>query len=84
GRKEIKIHGEYVEVRCEVAQLESASAHADAPGLLAWLGKIPSPPRRVFVTHGEPSAADALRRQIVDKLGFDAVTPEYGDKVELG
>jgi len=84
GRKEIKIHGEYVEVRCEVAQLESASAHADAPGLLTWLGKIPSPPRRVFVTHGEPSAADALRRQIVDKLGFDAVTPEYGEKVELG
>ena len=83
GQRTIKIRGEYVDVKCEVAQLENASAHADAPGLLNWLGKLPSAPKRVFVTHGEPEAADALRRHIVDQLRFDAVTPEYGEKVEL-
>ncbi|HLU69599.1 MAG TPA: MBL fold metallo-hydrolase [Fibrobacteria bacterium] len=83
GNRRIKMHGEYVDIFCEVAQLENASAHADADGLMAWLGRIPKPPRKVFVVHGEPTAADALRRRIGDELGFDAVVPEHGEKVEL-
>ena len=83
GGKSVKIHGRYVEIKCEVAQLENASAHADAPALLAWLGKLPHAPKRVFVTHGEPVSADALRRGIADQLGFKVVVPEYLQKVEL-
>jgi metallo-beta-lactamase family protein len=83
GNRRLKMHGEYVDVLCEVAQLENASAHADASGLIAWLGKIPKPPKKVFVVHGEPTAADALRRRIGDELGFDAVVPEHGEKAEL-
>ena len=83
GNKSIKIHGQYVEIKCEVARIENASAHADAPAILEWLKKIPSPPRCVFVTHGEPEAADTLRKRIVDQLGFNAVVPEYGQKIDL-
>jgi metallo-beta-lactamase family protein len=84
GNRQIRMHGETVNVLCEVAQLENASAHADANELLAWLGKIPRPPKKVFVTHGEPAAADALRRRIAHELGFEAVVPEQGEKAELG
>jgi metallo-beta-lactamase family protein len=83
GNRRIKMHGEYIEVECEVAGLENASAHADATELIAWLKQIPKPPRKVFVVHGEPTAADALRRRISDELGFEAVVPEYGERVEL-
>lgn len=54
--------------RAEVANLETLSAHADRDELLAWLGAQRAP-RRVFVTHGEPVAADALRLAIEERYG---------------
>lgn len=83
GIRRLKMHGEYVNIECDVAQLDNASAHADATGLIAWLKAIPAPPKKVFVVHGEPAASDALRRRIQDELGFAAVVPEHGEKVEL-
>ncbi|MGC2462342.1 MAG: MBL fold metallo-hydrolase [Steroidobacteraceae bacterium] len=64
GAEAVKIHGEWVPVRAEVVQLQSLSGHADCDQLLAWLQGSPSRPERVFVTHGEPAAAEALRSQI--------------------
>ena len=32
-------------------------------------------PRHVFVTHGEPSAADALRRKIGERFGWSCSVP---------
>lgn len=83
GSRRLKMHGEYVDILCEVAQLDNASAHADATGLVDWLRRIPAPPKKVFVVHGEPSASDTLRRRIADELGFNAVVPEHGEKVDL-
>jgi hypothetical protein len=40
-------------------------------------------PRRVFVTHGEASAADAFRRRMVDTFGWNATTPDDGAKIVL-
>jgi metallo-beta-lactamase family protein len=83
GAPEIKIHGEYVPIRAEVAQLDNLSAHADQRGLLDWLGGLASPPRRVFVTHGEPGAADTLRRLVGERLGWRAEVPDYRDVRDL-
>ncbi|HVT34529.1 MAG TPA: MBL fold metallo-hydrolase, partial [Nevskiaceae bacterium] len=78
GAESIKIHGAYVAVRADVVVLNQLSAHADQGELLAWLAQAPSPPRRVFVTHGEPSAADTLRRCIEERLHLAACVPEFG------
>jgi len=83
GARSIRIYGEDVAVAAEVVQLSAASAHADANELIAWLRSAPRPPRRVFVTHGEPDAADALRVRIERELGWPAHTPEHGETVEL-
>ena len=83
GARSIRIYGEDIAVAAEVAQLSSASAHADADELLAWLRSSPRPPRRVFVTHGESDAADALRVRIERELGWPAHAPDYGEEVEL-
>lgn len=83
GVRSIKIHGRQVPVRAEVVQLDILSAHADQEGLLRWIGSCESPPRRVFVTHGEDVPADTLRHEIEEQLGIDAVVPEYRESVEL-
>lgn len=83
GAREVKIFGQWVPVRAEVANLDMLSAHADRDQLLAWLAQLPRAPRRVFVTHGEPVAADALRLAIQERFGWNAVVPEYRAQVDL-
>lgn len=78
GADEIKLLGVYVPVQAQVVQLPGLSAHADYRELLAWLRPIEPAPQRVFVTHGEPAAADAMRRQLRDVLGWEAVVPDDG------
>ncbi|MFZ3119961.1 MAG: MBL fold metallo-hydrolase [Variovorax sp.] len=82
GADAVKIHGEYVPVRAEVANLDTLSAHADRAQLLAWIGQLKAP-RRVFVTHGEPVAADALRLAIAERHGWPVSVPDYRDSVAL-
>lgn len=83
GADQIKIHGQYLPVRAEIDNLEMLSAHADADEILSWLGNFKSPPRTTFVTHGEPSAADALRRRIEEELTWSCHVPEYKEQVQL-
>ncbi len=83
GAQELKIHGDYVPVRAEVASLDMVSAHADRDELLRWLGGFEAAPRMTFVTHGEAEASDSFRRTITETLGWAARVPEQGEKVVL-
>ena len=83
GAPSIKLFGEYVPVRAEIAMIETLSAHADYAEILDWLGAFQAPPRRTFLTHGEPDAADALRLRITEALHWDCVVPDYLQSVEL-
>ncbi|HEX5065842.1 MAG TPA: MBL fold metallo-hydrolase [Myxococcota bacterium] len=83
GAKWIKIHGEMVPVRAEVAQLGLLSAHADREDLCAWIAAAPRPPRELFLVHGEPGASDALRRTLKATLPREPRIPEYQDAVSL-
>jgi metallo-beta-lactamase family protein len=40
-------------------------------------------PEQVFITHGEPQAADTLRLRIKEQLGWRACVPAYKDCFEL-
>ncbi len=78
GASELKLHGQYVPVRARVRRIEGLSAHADYAELIDWLRSAHLEPRRVFVTHGEPAAADAFRRRLHDAFGWDVVVPNDG------
>jgi metallo-beta-lactamase family protein len=78
GAKSVRIHGRDVTVNAEVVQLQSASAHADANQLLAWLRTLPLAPDQVYVVHGEMGASDELRKRIKHELGWRAIVPEHG------
>ena len=84
GEPEVKIMGQRVPVRCRIARIGGFSAHADWGEVLRWLGGLEGhPPRRTFLTHGEPEAANAMAGHIVEKFGWNVHVPQYGEKIEL-
>lgn len=83
GAESIKIHGEYIPVRAKVEVISNLSAHADYEEILAWLKSVQTAPKHVFITHGEPVAADMMRRHVEERLHWRASVPEYLEKVTL-
>jgi metallo-beta-lactamase family protein len=83
GAPTVRIHGEDVPVRAEVAMIHTLSAHADADEILGWLGGFTKPPRQTFITHGEPQAGDALRQRIERELKWECRLPYYLESVTL-
>jgi metallo-beta-lactamase family protein len=83
GEKQVKVLGQWIPVRCQVEKIGGFSAHADWKEILRWLQDLPSPPRRTFVTHGEPDAAKAMAGHIRDRFGWTVEVPQYGEKFEL-
>lgn len=81
GERVLRIYGRDIPIRAQVHTLEMLSAHADARQIVEWLRTAPTPPRAVYLTHGEPDAADTLRKRIRDELGWMARVPELGETV---
>jgi metallo-beta-lactamase family protein len=77
GKPEIKIFGQTVPVKAEVKVLSNMSAHADYNEILDWLGHFNHHPRKVFITHGEPEAASALKEKIQARYKWQCVVPDY-------
>ncbi len=83
GEKEVRIHGRTRRVFAKIRSIDGLSAHADRIGLIDWLSHLKSPPRRLFLTHGEEGASLVLARTIKDRLGWEATVPEYGAAFDL-
>ena len=83
GAPNIKLYGSNVPVRAEIVRIDSLSAHADEGELTAWLGAGASTPKTAYIVHGEPDAADAMRRGLRDELGWHTHIPTYGEVVDL-
>ncbi len=83
GKPEVRIHGAQYDVRAKIRQVHGVSAHADHGDLLAWLGHLAQPPRRVFLTHGEESSANALATDIKARLGCAVEVPAYEATYDL-
>lgn len=83
GEKEVKVLGQWIPVRAAVEKIGGFSAHADWKEVIRWLAGMPSPPKRVFVTHGEPRAAEAMAGRLRERFGWQVEVPQYGEKFEL-
>lgn len=83
GAPTVRIHGEDIPVRAEVAMLNHLSAHADAAEIISWLSGFKFPPKQTFITHGEPAAADAMRQRIERELHWSCHMPGYLESVTL-
>ncbi|MFH1568160.1 MAG: MBL fold metallo-hydrolase RNA specificity domain-containing protein, partial [Gemmatimonadota bacterium] len=83
GADEVRIHGEVHPVRARVERINGFSAHADQADLMRWLGTLENPPRRLFLTHGEPEVSGHLAGKVASERGWDVVVPEYRQSFEL-
>ena len=83
GARQLRMFGREFPIEAEVVQLQSFSGHADADEILRWLGGAKRPPAMTYVTHGEPSASDALRSRIEHELGWSARAPEHLETIKL-
>lgn len=83
GEREVKIMKQWVQVNCRVEKVEGFSAHADWKAVLRWLEGLPNRPKKVFTTHGEPEAAEAMAEHIRGRFGWDVMVPDYLETEEL-
>lgn len=83
GEKQVKVLGNWIPVNCKIEKIGGFSAHADWKEVVRWLEGMPSPPKRVFVTHGEAGSADAMAAHIRERFGWQIEVPQYGERVEL-
>jgi metallo-beta-lactamase family protein len=83
GAKEVRILGQSHRVRARIAQLTGFSAHADRDELMKWLSALEEAPKRLFVTHGEPEAANSFSDYIRDKMRWKVWVPAYREQVLL-
>jgi metallo-beta-lactamase family protein len=81
---EVKIFGDFVPIRAQIAALEQFSDHADPPELLQWLSTFRNRPDETYLVHGEPDASSQLRDLIKKELGWNVEIARYLAKTEVG
>ena len=82
GDSEVKIHGDYYQVRAKVHTVGGLSAHGDVDDLSRWVSNFKSQPF-VHVVHGEAKSKQDFRDRLERDLGFKADVPEIGEILEL-
>jgi metallo-beta-lactamase family protein len=82
GGKDARIHGEHIPVRAEIREVSQFSAHGDRTELVRWLSGFTAPPKQLFLTHGEPDAAQAFRGTVEQKLQWRVAVPAQGDSFD--
>ena len=83
GAKVMHLFGEAVTVNAEIIEMGQFSAHAGKSELLRWIGGLQAAPKKAWLTHGEPAAAQALQTAIKEKFRWDVAVARYLDAVEL-
>ena len=80
----VRIFGEEVEVKAEIATIGGLSAHAGQDFLLDYAqSAADNGLKHIFLVHGEEDAASILMRKMKDR-GIQPVSfPEYGEVAEL-
>jgi metallo-beta-lactamase family protein len=84
GAKVLHLFGQPVSVSAEIITMGQFSAHAGKSELLRWLSKFQSSPKKTWLTHGEPAAAQALQVAIKNRFQWDVAVARYLDTVGLG
>jgi len=83
GASEVKIFGEMIPVRAQVAAIEQFSDHADPPELLEWLWTFKNRPGVTYLVHGEPPASSQLRDLMTKELGWNVQVASYMERVPV-
>jgi metallo-beta-lactamase family protein len=83
GAKQVRIYGEMVDCRAEVATIGGYSGHADRPELRHWVLGLGTTPKRAFAVHGEGEQLQAMAA-LLGELGVPQVeVPTLGQPFDI-
>jgi metallo-beta-lactamase family protein len=81
GKKQyLKILGSEINVAAKIHTLGALSAHADQSQLLKWASHFKAPKPRLYLIHGEKTAALSLQT-CFNRTGWNATIPKVGDRI---
>ena len=83
GAQKVKIEDTLFTVKAAIKTINTLSAHADYQEMLDWLSHFEQPPKKVFLTHGELSAAQSFKKKIEERFGWSVVIPKYLESFDL-
>lgn len=83
GEQTVKILGQMISIRAEVLSTEHVSAHGDYADILHWLSFLPEAPQKIFLTHGQPEAAQSLKNKIEQQFHWSCEIPSYLETAQL-
>lgn len=84
GEKEVKIMGDWYNVRADIEQINAFSAHADYQETLQWLKEIDtSKLKKILLVHGERKAQEHLQQYLKDNGFADVDIVKYGETYNL-
>lgn len=83
GASELKFFGKYYSVKAQIEMLEGLSGHADQQELLDWVSDLQTQPEQIFLIHGEPNSADALRVKLKVRFGWNSEIPDLFEIREI-
>ncbi len=81
--QEIRVHGRPMLLRAEVFKMNGLSAHADRPGLEAFVRAHARTLKNAFLVHGEPDAAEDLATWVHDTTAARTMVPGLGQEVAI-
>jgi metallo-beta-lactamase family protein len=83
GLSPVRILGQSYPVRIKIENFEGLSAHAGMSDLHRWLNNFKSPPKHVFLTHGEEGSISSLENFLNSKDGWVVTAPAYLEEYDL-
>ncbi len=83
GAPEVKMFGQMIPIRAQVAALEQFSDHADTRELLEWLRSFSNKPAVTYLVHGEPGASSQLRDAMTKELGWNVQIAQWMQKAPV-
>ncbi|MCR5403013.1 MAG: MBL fold metallo-hydrolase [Butyrivibrio sp.] len=83
GATQVKLFGETIDVKAEIAKLTGLSGHADKDGLIEWIEAFREKPKMVFVVHGEDSVCTSFTKCLKEEHGFKAYAPYSGTEYDI-
>jgi metallo-beta-lactamase family protein len=83
--EEVSIFGKHYQVRAQIAEITSLSAHGDYNDLSMWLAcQNPSEVKKLFLVHGDYEVQQRFREKLKGRGFMNIEIPALHEEVELG
>ena len=83
GVSPVRILGEEIDVKAQIALLSGISGHADMNGLISWISGFSNKPSFIFVNHGDPDSCEGFAGKVTERFGIPASAPYSGSEYNL-